>query len=265
MLSVFQKNNTFPMLAFDHRGSFVKLLTKNSVVPTLDEIIQVKEDIIRTCAPFVSGVLIDEDYGLPAFVRGGFTVPYILPLEQTGYTQEESERITTIFRTPEELREKGAQAAKLLLYTNPHVSSWKKQIDTARAQVRVCAEAQMPLFLEFVLYAAGDVQAGTVVENVRQAIQEGVVPTVWKIPYPGSVEACKEITALVGDVPWILLTGGTSFEVFAEQYKIAKESGAQGFLAGRALWQEVGALFKEEGYDTFMRDVLPARIKALTE
>ncbi len=253
------------MLAFDHRGSFVKLLTKSGVAPTHEEIIQVKEDIIRACTPFVSGVLIDEDYGLPAFVRGGFSVPYILPLEQTGYTEAESERITTIFRTPEELKEKGAQAAKLLLYTNPHVASWQTQMNTAREQIRLCAAANIPFFLEFVLYAASDVQAGTVVENVRKAIEEGVVPSVWKIPYPGSEDACREITGLVRGTPWILLTGGTSFETFVGQYKIARSSGAQGFLAGRALWQEVGGLFKEEGYDSFVKEVLPARIKILTE
>ncbi len=264
MLTTFQKNGVFPMLAFDHRGSFVKLLAHDGVEPTLLETIQVKKDILEAVLPYMSGTLIDEDYGLPALESIDTALPYLLPLEKTGYTDAAGERITEIFRTPDELRAHGAQAAKLLLYTNPYVTSWNTQMDTARIQIESCRTAHMPLFLEFVLYKAGNVEAGTVVENVQKAIDEGVVPDVWKIPYPGSLEACREITKIVGATPWILLTGGTTFEIFKNQYETARAAGALGFLAGRALWQEVGALWRNENaYHTFLKNELPKRFESL--
>ena len=264
MLTLFKKNDVFPMLAFDHRGSFVKLLAHGGAEPTLAETIQVKKDILEAVLPYMSGTLIDEDYGLPALESMHTPLPYLLPLEKTGYTDALGERITEIFRTPDELRARGAQAAKLLLYTNPNVPSWKTQMDTAHKQIESCREAQMPLFLEFVLYKAGDIDSGTVVENVQKAIDEGVRPDVWKIPYPGSREACMAITDMVGDTPWILLTGGTTFEMFKEQYEAARDAGALGFLAGRALWQEVGALWRDENaYHTFLKNELPRRFESL--
>lgn len=264
MVDVFKKENSFPMLAFDHRGSFVKLLTGTRNEPTIAEIIQVKKDILQVLVPYISGTLIDEEYGLPALRSMHSLVPFLLPLEKTGYTDKEGERITEILATPKELIEKGAQGGKLLLYVNHHVSSWAAQIKVAKNQAYLCKEAELPFFLEFVLYSVGDIKSGTVFETVQQAIEDGVTCDVWKLPYPGSKEECEKITKLVGSTPWIVLTGGTAFEEFLAQYIIAKNSGCSGFLAGRALWQEVADFWKDERrYRDFLSNELPRRFKAL--
>ncbi len=264
MIDVFKKGGIFPMLAFDHRSSFVKLLTGNDPEPTLEEIIQVKKDILQALVPYMRGTLIDEDYGLPALKRMHSLVPYLLPLEKTGYTDKAGERITEILATPKQLIEKGAQGAKLLLYTNYNVPSWTAQIKTAKNQAFLCKEAGVPFFLEFVLYTVGDVKSGTVFETVQKAIEDGLTCDVWKIPYPGNKEECEKITALVGSTPWIVLTGGTTFEEFNTQYHVAKDAGCSGFLAGRALWQEVGGLWRQEKeYKEFLNNELPRRFKTL--
>lgn len=264
MIDVFQRGKIFPMLAFDHRGSFVKLLTGTGVEPTTDEIIEVKKHILQTLIPFMSGTLIDEDYGLPALKSMHSLVPYLLPLEKTGYTDKQGERITEILTTPKQLIEKGAQGAKLLLYTNHNVSSWNAQIKTAKNQAYLCREAKIPFFLEFVLYEVESIKPGTVYETVEKAIQDGVTCDVWKLPYPGSREECEKITALFGNTPWIILTGGTTFEEFESQYCIARDAGCSGFLAGRALWQEVGEIWRDEKkYRDFLQNELPNRFKKL--
>ena len=264
MVDVFKKGNIFPMLAFDHRSSFVKLLTGNGAEPTVEEIVQVKQDILRVVAPYMSGTLIDEDYGLPALKGMHSLVPYLLPLEKTGYTDKEGERITEILATPKQLIEKGAQGAKLLLYMNHNVPSWSAQIKTAKNQAFLCKEANLPFFLEFVLYTVGDTKPGTVFETVQKAIEDGLTCDVWKLPYPGSKEECEKITTLVGSTPWIVLTGGTTFEEFNTQYHVAKDAGCSGFLAGRALWQEVGTLWRQEKeYKDFLNQELPRRFRAL--
>lgn len=267
MLDIFKRGNTFPMLAFDHRSSFVKLLKGSAEQePSLDQVIAIKKDILQALVPYMSGTLVDEDYGLPALKSMHSLVPYLLPLEKTGYTDKLGERITEILSTPEELIQKGAHGAKLLLYTNHHLPSWKAQVKTAQNQAFLCKQANIPFFLEFVLYSANDILPGTVFETVQKAIQDGVTCDVWKLPYPGSKEECEKVHALVSGVPWIILTGGTSFEEFKEQYKIAKDSGCAGFLAGRALWQEVGSLWRDEvRYRDFLQEELPRRFTALLE
>ncbi len=264
MIEVFQKAKIFPMLAFDHRGSFLKLLTGTGAEPTLDEIIQIKKDILQVLVPYMSGTLIDEDYGLPALRSIHSLVPYLLPLEKTGYTDKQGERITEILATPKDLIAKGAQGAKLLLYTNHFLPSWSAQVKTAKNQAFLCKEANLPFFLEFVLYSVGEIKPGTVFETVEKAIQDGVTCDVWKLPYPGNKEECEKITALVGSTPWIVLTGGTTFEEFKEQYFIARAAGCSGFLAGRALWQEVGELWRYRvKYRDFLQNELPSRFKKL--
>jgi tagatose 1,6-diphosphate aldolase len=264
MIAVFQKGKIFPMFAFDHRGSFVKLLTGTGTEPSLQEITEVKRNILQAVVPYMSGTLIDEDYGLPALQSMHSLVPYLLPLEKTGYTDKQGERITEILATPKQLIEKGAQGAKLLLYVNHNVPSWTAQIKTAKNQMYVCKEANLPFFLELVLYTVGDIKPGTVYETVKRAIQDGVTCDVWKLPYPGSKLECEKITDLVGGTPWIVLTGGTTFEEFKEQYFIARDAGCSGFLAGRALWQEVGELWRDEQkYRDFLQNELPSRFKQL--
>ena len=264
MIEIFRKTEIFPMLAFDHRGSFVKLLTGTGVEPTPAEVIEVKKNILQALVPYMSGTLIDEDYGLPALQSMHSLVPYLLPLEKTGYTDKQGERITEILATPKQLIEKGAQGAKLLLYTNHHVPSWNAQVKTTKNQASLCKEAHLPFFLEFVLYAVGDTKPGTVFETMQKAIEDGLTCDVWKIPYPGNKEECEKVTRLAGNTPWIMLTGGTTFEEFKEQYFIAKSTGCSGFLAGRALWQEVGELWRNESlFRDFLQHELPRRFKAL--
>ena len=62
-------------------------------------------------------------------------------------------------------------------------------------------------------------------------------PHLLKLPYPGSVDACEELTA-VASMPWAMLSGGGTFDDFREQFTIAAAAGCSGFMIGRALWGE---------------------------
>lgn len=255
-----------PMLAFDHRGSFEKMMQAaypDSVV-TKEEIIELKRRIIDAVAGMSSGVLIDQDYGLPAYEKSDCVTPFLLPLEKTGYTDEAGERVTELLYSPESLLLDGAQGAKLLLYTNPYLPTWEKQLATAKEAWQTTQEADIPLFVEFVLYEANGIKPGTVVENVRLATLAGLTPEVWKVAYPGSLEACQEMTALAKETPWIVLTGGGTFEDFAREYENALRAGASGFLAGRALWAEACSLYRdEEKLSAFLNETLRDRFEIL--
>ena len=244
----FSKEGKLPMLAFDHRGSFGKMMQAAypETVVTEEEMIALKRAVIAAVASITSGMLIDQDMGLPAYKNLGIDTPFLLPLEKTGYTDAAGERVTELMYSPESLIADGAKGAKLLIYSNHNLPTWEKQLETTRVALRGVAQVGLPLFLEFVDYDANGVASGSVVENVASAIRAGIVPSVWKIAYPGSREECRKMTEICGDTPWIVLTGGGTFEEFAKHYQIAIEEGASGFLAGRALWAEACNFYRDK-------------------
>lgn len=254
------------MLAFDHRGSFGKMMqvAYPETVVHEDEMIALKQKIIASVADICSGMLVDQDMGLPAYKNLDCKTPFLLPLEKTGYIDTAGERVTELMYSPQSLIENGAQGAKLLIYSNYYLPTWEKQLETTRMALKSTSEVNLPLFLEFVLYEANGIQPGTVVENVKAAIDAGITPTVWKVAYPGTREECQKMTEVCGQTPWIVLTGGGTFEEFARDYAIATEEGAKGFLAGRALWAEACTFYRdEEKLQEFLSKTLPERFALL--
>ena len=279
-LSKFTKDGKFLMLALDHRGSFKKLMNPSSPDSVSDDnVIELKSEIIQALSSHFSGLLIDETWGLEACKKVCSVKPFLLPLEKTGYTDENGERVTELEYSVKQIKEMGASGAKLLLYfnpdligVNPNAQSASKQLETAKQVTEECRANDFPFFLEIVTYEPNGVQMshdrGTNGTNVTVSVQQfqkvGVVPDVWKLEFPGSLEKCQEITNLVGNVPWILLTGGQSFDEFRPELEIAIKGGAKGFLAGRALWQEVCSLEGEEK-QKFLSETLPDRFKIIAE
>ena len=243
------------MLALDHRGSIKKLMNPgNPESVSDDEVIALKAEIIEALADQFSGVLIDETFGLDACKEVCSIKPFLLPLEKSSHTG-----LTELEYTVEDLKNYGASGAKILIDFNPDSENIGKQLQTAKEVAESCKNADFPLFLEIVTHSPDKV-----LESLRKFIEFGIEPDVWKLEYPGSFENCGQITSLVGDTPWILLTGGTNFEDFKTELEKAITGGAKGFLAGRALWQEVCKLEGEEK-KKFLETTLPERFKEISE
>ena len=96
-------------------------------------------------------------------------------------------------------------------------------------------------------------------------LEKNIIPDVWKLEYPGDLESCEKISELVGSTPWILLTRGEKFDGFASQLKDAVEAGAVGFLAGRALWQEIGECKTEKERKDFLNKEVVNRFKIISD
>lgn len=265
-LDQFKKNNKFLMLALDHRGSFKKLMNpENPDSVTHEEVINLKREIIGALEDQISGMLIDEVYDIPPDMQKG--KPFLLPLEKSGYTEEKGERITELEKSVEEIKALGASGAKLLLYFNPFLPSAIKQLELVKKVVDECRQNDFPLFLEVVTYeleGKEEDREKLVLGSLDMFINASVVPNVWKLEYPGSLEGCNLITKKVEGTPWILLTRGVTFDEFLLQLKDAISSGAKGFLAGRALWQEICKLTGEEKRK-FLQETLPERFKMIAE
>lgn len=256
-LNRFTIDGKFLMLALDHRGSIKNLINpQNPEDVSKEDLVKLKSEIINSLKDQFSSLLIDQEYGLPAYKEK--TKPFLLALEKTGFIAQGEERITELEYSVVQIKEQGASGAKLLIYFNPNMPSSGRQLATARHVMEECKSNNFPFFLEIVTYGQG---TNLVEASVKRFIEEGIMPDVWKLPYPDS---CREITNMLGTAPWILLTGGESFDVFKARLENAVLSGAKGFLAGRALWQEACSL-KGEGKQKFLSETLPERFRIISQ
>lgn len=268
-LDIFKREGKYLLLAFDHRGSFKKILNKSNPESVSDEqAVQAKKEVIDAVYDLTTGVLIDREVGLKAYQ--GKEKPFLLPVEKSGYTDKLGERLVELEYTASELKELGAKGAKILLYFNPYVETAKQQIETAKKVVEDCRNNDLPLFLEIRVYKLdtgddlGDDSEKLVMDSFSMFIEHEVTPDVWKIEYPGNMAACQRITVLANGTPWILLTRGVGFEEFLPQLEIAMKAGAKGFLAGRAVWQEIGEVSGEQKKE-YLEKILPERFKKICD
>lgn len=271
-LAQFTSDGKFLMLALDHRQSIRKMLNpQNPDAVPAETIIKLKSEIIDALRDQISGLLIDQEFGLPAYKE--WTKPFLLPLEKTGYIDQNGERITELEYTVSQVKEMGASGAKLLVYFNPNVPSSKLQLETARKVIADCKTHDFPLFLEIVTYPTPGVSSqfhprgvkeSLILDSVDMFVDNGVVPDVFKLEYPGDALSCSEITRMLGQTPWILLTGGNALDVFKEHLSVAMKVGAKGFLAGRALWQELPTLIGA-AREEFLTKTLPTRFRTISE
>ncbi len=267
---IFTKDGVYAMLALDHDASFKKMIAGgNSAYVPKEAIVDLKRQIIEPLLPHMSGMLIDSEYGLPAY-RGaiektGSGTSYLLRIEKSGYSGDENNRINDRQFTASELENDGAKGVKLLLYINPSVPAFALQKEFARQVIEESHAANLPVFVEFVTYNVPG-NSMTRFEMMDTAltgfISDGIVPDVWKLEYPESPELCEKITERVGNTPWILLSRGVTFDEFLPQLSAAANVGCKGFLAGRALWQEVGTK-SEADKEVFLTKEVPERFEKM--
>ena len=255
---IFTQNNFFYMLAIDHRGSFEKLAnTKDE-----NKLIKLKYEIINSLIYQFSGTLIDSNYGFKAYslFNPDILKPFLLPIEESGFVDDPSGRLNKTASSVDEIKDLGASGAKLLIYFNKKDRNAKKQLELAKIIYEDCKRENFPFFLEIVNYG----ESKNVLDTVSIFKQEGINPSVFKLEYPGSAAKCKELTEMLEDTPWILLSQGVSFKDFYKYSFDAAQNGCSGFLAGRSLWQEIFTLEGEEK-NFFLSNTLPDRFRKLKD
>lgn len=271
-LSKFKKDDKFLMLALDHRGSFKKIINPSNPESVTDgQAISLKKEIINALKDQFSALLIDQDYGLPAY--SDREKPFLLPVEKSGYEQEGEDRVTEISYTIDDLKNAGASGAKLLVYFNPWGETSQKQLETAKKVLQQCRQNNFPFFLEIRTYDGsreadkmdGEEREKIVLTSLKIFVEHQIIPDVFKLEYPGSAVSCQTITAILDPTktPWILLTMADNFDSFSQKLEEASIRGCQGFLAGRALWQDV--CLGGEQKQQFLDKILPERFKILVE
>ena len=83
-------------------------------------------------------------------------------------------------------------------------------------------------------------------ETAGKILIDDLKPSLLKLEYPGSPEACKRLASRL-TVPWAVLSAGVSSDEFAKVLRVScDEGGASGFIAGRAIWKETVAMGHDE-------------------
>jgi tagatose 1,6-diphosphate aldolase len=248
--------NVFVILAFDQRGNYRELLPAGA---THDDAVGIKYEVVAALAPYTSAVLLDPIYGMKAALLGMRNTGLLMSIEKTGYSGKTTSRRTDFMPgwTVGKIRRMGASAAKLLVYYHPESGALAVEIETLVHQVAEdCHRHDLPLFVEPLAYSLEDaVPTGSVNfarerpvivrETARRLSALG--PDVLKLEFPVDAaydddrgswrSACEKVSAACG-VPWVLLSAGVDFDTFEQQVRIACQSGASGFLGGRAIWKE---------------------------
>ena len=273
--------------AMDQRGSLKKSIATAKGVDqsaVTDEMMaEFKVAVTKILTPHASAILLDPEYGIPATHARSANAGLLLAYEYSGYDNTQPGRLPDLLPhlSVKRIKDLGADAVKILIYYTPFDTADINDIKHAFIE-RIGAECvthDIPFFLEFVGYhheGKGEKMlefAKMKPEIVKQSMIEFSKPQyfvdVLKVEVPiiaeyvegsGIYKGEKAYSfeeamghfrecAAVATKPFIYLSAGVDNATFAEQLKMATESGADfsGVLCGRATWKEGMGIYGKHG------------------
>ncbi len=254
--------HTFSVLAVDHRGPLRCSLAAEAPQGGSNEALSaVKHDIVRQLAPVTSAVLLDPETSAGQCVAQA-SLPGstgLIAALDTGSTGDPLNRSTDVMEnwSVEKTLRMGASGVKLLLYYHPDSPEAGQREQLVQQVARDCSQWDIPFFMEPLGCAADGSPRALAPEQRRRVVIESarrLVPLgadILKAEFPVDVsaepdeavwqEACAELTE-TSKVPWVLLSGGVSYDTFLKQVRVACEAGASGVMVGRAVWKEAVTL-----------------------
>jgi len=248
--------------ALDHRGSLKQSLHPDNPESTTDkEILEWKNKMISLYKDEVAGILVDPIYGKEV-IDTSYSNGWMLSMEETGYRGDKLARVTTILPnwSVKQAKEMGACSVKLLLYYDPeNIELARQQKEVATKLAEECKKEDIVFLLEPLSYKIETDRVQEVLAIARDL--KDIEADIFKFEYPGTKEACIEISKMIKQ-PWVLLSAGMEYSKYKEALKIAMESGAAGFAVGRAVWQEFGD-YQAEAREKYFTEVASPRMKEL--
>jgi tagatose-1,6-bisphosphate aldolase len=261
-------DGSFRVLAVDHRDSLRAYLAPDDpdAVPA-ERMTAIKRDLVAAVSPFATGVMLEPEYSIPQVVDVlAPGVGFIAALESQGYLADPGAAPTSLYWSVEEAAATGAAAVKLLLPYHPDHELAADQRAVAAAVVAECRRVEVPLVLEPLFHSLADPSDR---EQVVLATVEHFADTgadLLKLPFPVDPDrvldratrraACRRVTDRCAQ-PWALLSGGGTYDSFADQVADAGAAGAAGFMVGRALWGEAAQAAEDDRPDVVRTVVVP--------
>lgn len=251
------------ILAVDHRDAMRVMLNREQPegIPAA-QLTETKLSIVKRIGPSATAILLDPVYSLGQAIAQSVLPPktaFLSAIEAQGYLGEPYGRRTTILEGwgIEKAKMVGASGVKVLLFYHPQAGeTTERQEELVVELLAECERFDIPMFLEPISYSVDPnvskdsavfaaKRPKIMVETVRRL--GALNPDVLKLEFPVDChyepdetawqDACAELNE-TSPVPWVLLSGGDSFELFQKQLRVACQNGCSGFLVGRALWKD---------------------------
>lgn len=262
----------FSMLAIDQRESLRTMIrAANGARVTDSDLVDFKTRTSRTLTSHASAVLLDRAYGLEAAEVRDDNCAFVLAADilhqepggpVTGASLDEGLTVEMIHRY-------GADALKMLVPWLPEQR--QVAIDLAGRFMQLCAAADLPGIVEGVVrphdiaswsdQERNDalVEAAKDLATVDPTLYKAEVPSYGRGPAERITGDALRITAEL-DCPWVVLSSGVSAADFPTAVAACGEGGADGFLAGRAVWADA---ITAPDVDRFLRTESVRRLQAL--
>ena len=276
LADVSDTRGAFRVLAVDHRDS-LRLFLEPSAPETVPDALMtsIKSDLVRAISPHATGVMLEPEYSIPQLIDDGSLadgIGFLAALESQGYLGNPEAGPTSLLEgwSVEQAKACGASCAKLLLPYRPDRALAAAQEEVGRRVVAECNRVGIPVVLEPLFYDLEDpaIRPRIVLETATRFA--AMQPDLLKLPFPVDPSdpdeerwhaTCRAISE-IAPMPWVLLSGGGSFDTYAAQVDAAVSAGASGFMVGRALWGEA-ALAPAEERARLLEDVVRPRMRRL--
>ncbi len=258
----------FAMLAADQRPPIMNLVKsrRGEPEPRFDDVAQVKELIVEHLSGEATAVLLDPIW---AYGRGiGHVSPrqgLLLTLEDHAFKDTPGGRYSAEIAdwSVDHIKRFGADGVKVLAWYRPDASAevMAHQERFIRKIGEDCRRNDICFLLEFLLYPlGGDVgyaedpekHPQMVIDSVRRFAGPEYGVDIFKLESPLPAKALPDAERGGADVvaaqklfddlgaacgrPWVMLSAGASATDFANVLTYAYRAGANGYLAGRAIW-----------------------------
>ncbi|MDX6768158.1 MAG: tagatose 1,6-diphosphate aldolase [Elusimicrobiota bacterium] len=278
----------FKVFALDQSNSFKKALRAlaeklgKPAEPTYEQIRDCKIEMVKVLSPLSSAVLLDVNFGARqalnslAFPK---TVGLIVRSEASKDAGIPSEYEPGW--SVEKIKKMGAAAVKLLVYLDVEdKNNTKAQLAFVEKLSKACREQDILLMTEELSFPRKGEDKKTPaykarkVNNIIEATKLiGPHTDILKLEYPANMgdDSEQQQVENLGRLneaamrPWVLLSAGERFDVFAKQVELAMKAGCSGYMAGRAIFNEYFEQPTAAARHNFLQTTAMDRMKLLNK
>jgi tagatose 1,6-diphosphate aldolase len=268
----------FTMVALDQRPPIANLVAARRGIAAGDvafaDMIAVKRVLVDVLGPHASAMLLDPNFAFPAALdRLPPRTGLVVTLEDHRFRDTPGGRLSHSIHhwSVEKIKRSGADGVKVLAWYRPDAAT--DVLEQQRRYVREigaeCARHDIPYVLELLVYPfpksaghttdyveAPEKMPQLVLDSVREFAQPEYGVDLFKLesPLPGATLPARDggtaerraqawfddmgAICRAAGVPWVMLSAGVTPAQFVRVMEYAYAAGANGFLAGRAIWWE---------------------------
>ena len=268
----------FTMVALDQRPPIINLIAAKRGIPIEDvsfaDVLAVKHLLVDVLAPYASAMLLDPNYAFPAALASlPARTGLVVTLEEHNFEETPKGRRSANIAdwSVEKIKRVGGDGVKVLAWYRPDASAdiCEHQKAYVRAIGSACREHDIPFVFELLVYPFPTSSQHTtdyiespeklpslVLDSVREFAKPEYGVDLFKLesPLAGATLPARDggaahkqaqtyfdemgrICTKVG-IPWVMLSAGVTGPQFLRVMEYAYAAGANGFLAGRAIWSE---------------------------